>query len=130
MSSHRPSRKDVESLCSAGVRDVWVSPGSRSTPFTWAAQHTPGLVLRPVIDERSAAFLALGRKLSSVEYTVAAFGLMVGIAMALMKILPWVPGSFTVYEWIALTVWVAVGMAVARKAAVHRSAAATGTETP
>jgi 2-succinyl-5-enolpyruvyl-6-hydroxy-3-cyclohexene-1-carboxylate synthase len=49
-----------ESLRDAGVLDVWVSPGSRSTPFTWAAQHTPGLTLRPVIDERSAAFLALG----------------------------------------------------------------------
>jgi len=48
------------SLLEAGVADVWVSPGSRSTPFTWAAQHTPGLTLRPVIDERSAAFLALG----------------------------------------------------------------------
>ncbi len=47
-------------LREAGVRDVWVSPGSRSTPFTWAAQHTPGISVRPVIDERSAAFLALG----------------------------------------------------------------------
>jgi len=48
------------SLLEAGVRDVWLSPGSRSTPFAWAAQHTPGVTVRPVIDERSAAFLALG----------------------------------------------------------------------
>lgn len=48
------------SLLEAGIRDVWVSPGSRSTPFTWAALHTPGIQVRPVIDERSAAFLALG----------------------------------------------------------------------
>jgi 2-succinyl-5-enolpyruvyl-6-hydroxy-3-cyclohexene-1-carboxylate synthase len=47
-------------LRQAGVSDLWVSPGSRSTPFTWAAQHTPGLNVRPVIDERSAAFMALG----------------------------------------------------------------------
>jgi 2-succinyl-5-enolpyruvyl-6-hydroxy-3-cyclohexene-1-carboxylate synthase len=47
-------------LRDAGVRDVWVSPGSRSTPFTWAALHTEGLAVRSVIDERSAAFLALG----------------------------------------------------------------------
>lgn len=47
-------------LRDAGVADLWVSPGSRSTPFTWAALHTPGLTLRSVIDERSAAFLALG----------------------------------------------------------------------
>ncbi|MES1183511.1 MAG: 2-succinyl-5-enolpyruvyl-6-hydroxy-3-cyclohexene-1-carboxylic-acid synthase [Myxococcales bacterium] len=49
-----------ESLRQAGVADVWVSPGSRSTPFTWAAQHTPGVTVRPVVDERAAAFLALG----------------------------------------------------------------------
>lgn len=47
-------------LAATGVCDIWVSPGSRSTPFTWTAAHTPGLTLRPVIDERSAAFLALG----------------------------------------------------------------------
>lgn len=47
-------------LREAGVSELWVSPGSRSTPFTWAAQHTPGLTVRAVIDERSAAFLALG----------------------------------------------------------------------
>src|SRR5689334_23011749 len=49
-----------ESLRQAGVADVWVSPGSRSTPFTWAAQHTPGVTVRSVVDERAAAFSALG----------------------------------------------------------------------
>jgi 2-succinyl-5-enolpyruvyl-6-hydroxy-3-cyclohexene-1-carboxylate synthase len=48
------------SLLEAGVTDLWLSPGSRSTPFAWAAQHLPGVTVRPVIDERSAAFLALG----------------------------------------------------------------------
>jgi 2-succinyl-5-enolpyruvyl-6-hydroxy-3-cyclohexene-1-carboxylate synthase len=47
-------------LREAGVRDIWVSPGSRSTPFTWVFEQTEGLTLRPVVDERSAAFLALG----------------------------------------------------------------------
>jgi len=50
----------MSTLRDAGVRELWVSPGSRSTPFTWVAQHTEGLTLRPVVDERSAAFLALG----------------------------------------------------------------------
>src|SRR5258705_1052673 len=48
------------SLRDAGVTDIWLSPGSRSTPFARAAQHTAGLTLHSVIDERSAAFLALG----------------------------------------------------------------------
>ena len=40
--------------------------------------------------------------LSAGERAVAWFGLAVGIAMALMKVVPLVPGHFTVYEWIAL----------------------------
>jgi 2-succinyl-5-enolpyruvyl-6-hydroxy-3-cyclohexene-1-carboxylate synthase len=48
------------SLAQAGVSDVIVSPGSRSTPFTWAAAKTPGLSCHALYDERSAAFFALG----------------------------------------------------------------------
>ncbi len=47
-------------LARAGVRDVIVSPGSRSTPFVHAALHTPELRCHSVWDERSAAFFALG----------------------------------------------------------------------
>lgn len=48
------------SLKSAGLRDVIVSPGSRSTPFVWGACATEGLAVHSVLDERSAAFFALG----------------------------------------------------------------------
>jgi 2-succinyl-5-enolpyruvyl-6-hydroxy-3-cyclohexene-1-carboxylate synthase len=47
-------------LRAAGVSDLFISPGSRSTPFAWAALHTRGLACHAVIDERSAAFMALG----------------------------------------------------------------------
>ncbi len=63
-----------------------------------------------------AACLALARRsgsgsiaLSRTERSVAAFGLLVAIAMVLMKITPWVPGHFSVYEWLALGIWVTVG---------------------
>jgi basic amino acid/polyamine antiporter, APA family len=62
-----------------------------------------------------AACLALARsrpdivRLSSAEKLFAAFGLVVAVAMALMKILPRVPGHFTVYEWLALGIWIAIG---------------------
>lgn len=46
-------------LARAGVHDVVLSPGSRSTPFTWAALSS-GLRCHTVIDERSAGFVALG----------------------------------------------------------------------
>jgi basic amino acid/polyamine antiporter, APA family len=63
-----------------------------------------------------AAYLALAGKHSQFRQkpsigaqSVAAIALLVGISMVLMKILPGVPGHFTIYEWIALAGWVAVG---------------------
>ncbi len=47
-------------LREAGIRDVVLSPGSRSTPFVMAAIAHPGLVVHDVVDERAAGFVALG----------------------------------------------------------------------
>jgi 2-succinyl-5-enolpyruvyl-6-hydroxy-3-cyclohexene-1-carboxylate synthase len=47
-------------LRAAGVNDLFISPGSRSTPFAWQALLTPGLRCHAVVDERCAAFAALG----------------------------------------------------------------------
>jgi APA family basic amino acid/polyamine antiporter len=63
-----------------------------------------------------AACLALGRgarsgaiTFSGGERTVALFGLLVGLVMILMKIIPRVPGHFTIYEWLALGIWILLG---------------------
>ncbi|HEY6338733.1 MAG TPA: APC family permease [Candidatus Sulfotelmatobacter sp.] len=47
--------------------------------------------------------------LSAIERSVAMFGLLVGIAMLLMKIVPVVPGHFTTSEWLALAIWIMLG---------------------
>lgn len=54
------ARLVATSLVAAGVRDVVVSPGSRSTPFALALREQRALRITSVIDERAAAFVALG----------------------------------------------------------------------
>ncbi len=50
----------VELLHQKGLRDVVVSPGSRSAPLTLAVARHPGIRVRVVPDERAAGFTALG----------------------------------------------------------------------
>ena len=64
-----------------------------------------------------AAYINMGRAgtlpgqldLSAIEWSIAGFGLLVAIAMLLMKIVPAIPGHFTMYEWLALAIWIALG---------------------
>jgi 2-succinyl-5-enolpyruvyl-6-hydroxy-3-cyclohexene-1-carboxylate synthase len=50
----------VETLYRLGLRQVVISPGSRSTALTIAFARHGGIEAIPVLDERSAAFFALG----------------------------------------------------------------------
>lgn len=50
----------VETLARLGLRQAVVSPGSRSAPLTIALARHAGIEAIPVLDERSAGFLALG----------------------------------------------------------------------
>ena len=64
-----------------------------------------------------AAYFSMGRsgtlpgqsRLSAIEWLVAGFGLLVAIAMMLMKVVPGIPGHFTAYEWLALGIWIVLG---------------------
>jgi APA family basic amino acid/polyamine antiporter len=73
-----------------------------------------------------AAYLSMGHsgtlpgqsKLSAIECFVAGIGLTVAIAMMLMKVVPAVPGHFSVYEWLTLGIWIILGALARRRAPV------------
>ncbi len=50
----------VETLHRLGLTTAIISPGSRSTPLTFAFATHPKIETIPILDERSAAFFALG----------------------------------------------------------------------
>jgi amino acid transporter len=60
-----------------------------------------------------AAYYAMGPPVC--ERVIAAAGVLVGLAMILMKVVPGVPGHFTIYEWIALAIWIGIGALLVRR---------------
>jgi APA family basic amino acid/polyamine antiporter len=73
-----------------------------------------------------AAYISMGRsgklpgqsKLSAGEWLAAGAGLFVAIAMLLMKVVSAIPGHFTLYEWLALGIWIGLGALARRRRAV------------
>jgi amino acid transporter len=60
-----------------------------------------------------ASFLCMEK--SWKRRSIACLGLAVCATLILMKFLPGIPGHFTLYEYVALATWVAIGLAVRRR---------------
>jgi len=72
--------------------------GSVASATGWFATCAAYLWMRPAILNRMIALL----------------GALVGLAMVLMKLLPVVPGHFSGWEWLALSLWIILGILVWR----------------
>ncbi len=59
-----------------------------------------------------AAYLWL--KPQIVGRVIALLGALVALAMVLMKLMPFVPGSFSSWEWLALVLWIILGTLMGR----------------
>ncbi len=77
-------RAFVDELVRAGMRDVVVCPGSRSTPLALALRMHPGIRVRVLPDERAAGFFALGLARASRRAT----GVLVTSGTAAANLLP------------------------------------------
>jgi amino acid transporter len=68
--------------------------GSVASAVGWLAACAAYFAMRPPARQR----------------LVALFGVALGLGMILMKIVPVVPGHFSVYEWLALAIWISAGV--------------------
>ncbi len=73
--------------------------GSLASALGWMAACASYLRLKPS---------AFGR-------VAAATGIVVTLLVLAMKVLPTVPGHFSIYEWIALLLWIVLGLLLRRK---------------
>lgn len=60
ISDKKPVRDLVTLMANKGVTDVVISPGSRNAPLTISFHNHPKINCYSIVDERSAAFFALG----------------------------------------------------------------------
>jgi hypothetical protein len=70
--------------------------GSVAAAVGWFAACAAYLWMRPTPSDRA----------------IAGLGMLVGFAMILMKLLPFVPGHFSPWEWLALVLWIVLGIVV------------------
>jgi amino acid transporter len=56
------------------------------------------------------------------DFSIALLGALVGLAMVMMKFLPFVPGHFSGWEWLVLGIWIILGSVIGRPRATELEA--------
>jgi len=82
--------------------------GAIAAAVAWMAACASYYRMKPALGGRVAAMV----------------GLLVTSMMILAKIVPVVPGHFTIYEWIALVIWAGLGWLISRSRSHEQVAAA------
>ncbi len=62
-----------------------------------------------------------------MQRTIAAVGALVSLTFIAMKLLPFIPGHFTLAEWIVLVLWIALGFLINLSGVKQATAAPAGT---
>lgn len=97
-----PSILNTAQICAQlGVRQIVLSPGSRSAPLTLAFVRHPDIVTKIVSDERSAAFVGLGM----AQQLRQAVGLVCTSGSAALNYAPAVAEAF--FQQVPLTIFTA-----------------------
>jgi amino acid transporter len=73
-----------------------------------------------------AAYLWMRPRLADCAIAVA--GALAGLAMMLMKFVPFVPGHFSGWEWLALGLWILLGTLIGRPSGGQHAPGRTGAE--
>ena len=73
--------------------------GSVASAVGWLAACAAYFAMRPPTKQRLVALL----------------GILLGLGMILMKVIPIIPGHFSANEWLTLAVWIAVGLLLAKR---------------
>ncbi len=72
--------------------------GSVASAIGWTAACAAYYAMRP----------------APIKRTIALLGVLLGLGMIAMKVVPAVPGHFSAYEWLALGLWILAGVALRR----------------
>jgi len=60
ISDKKPVQDFIQLLDQHGIREIIICPGSRNAPFSISLAHDKRFKVHSIVDERSAAFVALG----------------------------------------------------------------------